>query len=204
MRRGGLGWQVWCLAAGSLVRDVRGWVKSISCGTTWRANACGFTALTRTTCAVPHLRSSRLEVHLVDESGEGLKPILDVPLYGSVAAMEVRGSGCGTIRALLDCCLPGCLRASTITASPLQVWRPHGAGHQDYIFISTERHRFCLLAFDAATGEIVTKAAGDLSDKTGRPSEVGQVWQGPRRADPRCQRYQGFAERTLDGAGGHN
>jgi len=88
-------------------------------------------------------KSSRLEVHLVDESGEGLKPILDVPLYGSVAAMEV--------------------------------WRPHGAGHQDYIFISTERHRFCLLAFDAATGEIVTKAAGDLSDKTGRPSEVGQV-----------------------------
>jgi len=88
-------------------------------------------------------KSTRLEVHAVDGSGEGLRPLLDVPLYGRVATLEV--------------------------------WRPHGAGHPDLIFLSTERYRFALLAYDAESGEIVTKAAGDVSDKTGRPCDCGQI-----------------------------
>ena len=66
-------------------------------------------------------KSTRLEVHAVDGSGEGLRPLLDVPLYGRVATLEV--------------------------------WRPHGAGHPDLIFLSTERYRFALLAYDAESGE---------------------------------------------------
>lgn len=33
---------------------------------------------------------------------------------------------------------------------------------QDLLFISTERYKFCVLAYDAKTGEIITKANGDL------------------------------------------
>lgn len=64
----------------------------------------------------------------------------------------------------------------------IQVWKPRIPGvpdAPDMIFISTERYRFCLLAYDPATGEIVTKAAGDLSDRAARPCECGQVRHSP-------------------------
>eukprot|EP00966_Prymnesium_polylepis_P240241 5555660-Prymnesium_polylepis.1 len=85
-------------------------------------------------------KCTRIEVHRMDS--EGLHCIMDVPLYGRVATMEL--------------------------------WRPAGA-RQDSLFLTTERYQFCILAYDAATGEIVTKAKGDVSDRIGRPTDSGQI-----------------------------
>lgn len=54
----------------------------------------------------------------------------------------------------------------------MQLWRP--AGHdRDMLFISTERNKFCILAWDG--NEIVTKANGDVSDRIGRPADAGPI-----------------------------
>ncbi|KAL1525255.1 hypothetical protein AB1Y20_020120 [Prymnesium parvum] len=93
-------------------------------------------------------KCTRIEVHRVD--AEGLHCMLDVPLYGRVATMEL--------------------------------WRPAGA-RQDMLFLSTERYQFCILEYDAASGEIVTKAKGDVSDRIGRPADAGQI----AVVDPQCR-----------------
>ena len=56
----------------------------------------------------------------------------------------------------------------------LELFRPPGE-EQDLIFLSTERYRFCVLAYDPESEELVTKAGGDLQDRIGRPTDNGQV-----------------------------
>ena len=56
----------------------------------------------------------------------------------------------------------------------MELWRPQSSS-VDHIFISTERHQFCILAIDPTTRELITKAKGDVSDRTGRPSNCGQI-----------------------------
>lgn len=64
----------------------------------------------------------------------------------------------------------------------LRMMRPPGE-RKDLLFICTERHKFCLLAFEEATGSLVTRAAGDASDRVGRPADAGQLG----AVDPRCR-----------------
>ena len=59
-----------------------------------------------------------------------------------------------------------CLLACTLPLSPLLV--------QDLLFFSTEHYKFCALSYNRETSELVTRAHGDLKDKTGRPSDHGQ------------------------------
>ena len=84
-------------------------------------------------------KTTRVEINLL--TPEGLQPMLDVPIYGRVACMEL--------------------------------FRPPGK-QQELLFISTERYKFCVLAYDASTGELVTRANGDAKDRIGRPSDFGQ------------------------------
>ncbi|KAL4855081.1 DNA damage-binding protein 1 [Chlorella vulgaris] len=84
-------------------------------------------------------KSTRLEVHRL--TPEGLQGVLDVPLYGRVAA--------------------------------LQLFRP-ASEPRDLLLLLTERNKFCVLAFDEASGELVTRANGDASDRVGRQVELGQ------------------------------
>jgi len=93
-------------------------------------------------------KCTRIEVMTIDN--EGLHQVLDVPLYGRVATMEL--------------------------------WRPNGHT-QDSLFICTERYQFCILAYDSPTGEIITKAKGDVRDRTGRPADMGQIG----IVDPQCR-----------------
>ena len=37
------------------------------------------------------------------------------------------------------------------------------------------RYRFCVLAYDAASGELVTRANGNLEDRVGRATDTGQI-----------------------------
>ena len=37
------------------------------------------------------------------------------------------------------------------------------------------RYRFCVLAYDAASGELVTRANGNLEDRVGRATDNGQI-----------------------------
>eukprot|EP01043_Picozoa_sp_COSAG02_P009327 COSAG02_NODE_314_length_24915_cov_18.575596_27_plen_1109_part_00 len=46
---------------------------------------------------------------------------------------------------------------------------------QDSLFISTERHWFCLLGWDPEAKVLTTRANGDLADRIGRKREDGQV-----------------------------
>ena len=64
----------------------------------------------------------------------------------------------------------------------LRLMRPPGE-RKDLLFVCTERHKFCLLAFEEATGSLVTRAAGDASDRVGRPADSGQLG----AVDPRCR-----------------
>ncbi|CAD7703040.1 unnamed protein product, partial [Ostreobium quekettii] len=53
----------------------------------------------------------------------------------------------------------------------------------DLLFILTERHKICVLQYDAATGELVTKANGDVGDKIGRAATNGPIG----IIDPECR-----------------
>jgi len=56
----------------------------------------------------------------------------------------------------------------------MDLYRPVGE-QQDLLFISTEKYKFCVLGYDAKTGEIVTRANGDIQDRIGRPADIGQI-----------------------------
>ncbi|XP_062160376.1 DNA damage-binding protein 1-like isoform X2 [Alnus glutinosa] len=56
----------------------------------------------------------------------------------------------------------------------LELFRPHGEA-QDFLFIATERYKFCVLQWDAETSELITRAMGDVSDRIGRPTDNGQI-----------------------------
>lgn len=56
----------------------------------------------------------------------------------------------------------------------LELFRPHGEA-QDFLFIATERYKFCVLQWDAENSEVITRAMGDVSDRIGRPTDNGQI-----------------------------
>ncbi|XP_022762657.1 DNA damage-binding protein 1a-like isoform X2 [Durio zibethinus] len=56
----------------------------------------------------------------------------------------------------------------------LELFRPHGEA-QDFLFIATERYKFCVLQWDSETSELITRAMGDVSDCIGRPTDNGQI-----------------------------
>ncbi|KAK1280307.1 DNA damage-binding protein 1 [Acorus gramineus] len=85
-------------------------------------------------------KCTRIEIHLL--TPQGLQPMLDVPIYGRIATLEL--------------------------------FRPHGET-QDFLFIATERYKFCVLQWDVETSELVTRAMGDVSDRIGRPTDNGQI-----------------------------
>ncbi|KAK6917109.1 Cleavage/polyadenylation specificity factor, A subunit, C-terminal [Dillenia turbinata] len=85
-------------------------------------------------------KSTRIEIHLL--TPQGLQPMMDVPIYGRIATLEL--------------------------------FRPHGEA-QDFLFIATERYKFCVLQWDAETSELITRAMGDVSDRIGRPTDNGQI-----------------------------
>ncbi|BBN08966.1 DNA damage-binding protein 1 [Marchantia polymorpha subsp. ruderalis] len=93
-------------------------------------------------------KCTRIEIHLL--TPQGLQPMLDVPIYGRIATLEL--------------------------------FRPTGES-QDVLFISTERYKFCVLQWDADSGELVTRAMGDVSDRIGRPTDNGQIG----IVDPDCR-----------------
>eukprot|EP00743_Colponemidia_sp_Colp-15_P005247 GILK01005646.1.p1 GENE.GILK01005646.1~~GILK01005646.1.p1 ORF type:complete len:1143 (+),score=205.41 GILK01005646.1:93-3431(+) len=68
--------------------------------------------------------------------------------------------------------------------STLRLFRPEGEP-QDLLFVSTERYKFCVLAYDSRSGEIITRANGDVQDRIGRPSENGQIG----IIDPQCRLF---------------
>ncbi|XWS62379.1 hypothetical protein CRYUN_Cryun06bG0005900 [Craigia yunnanensis] len=84
-------------------------------------------------------KCTRIEIHLL--TPQGLQPMLDVPIYGRIATLEL--------------------------------FRPYGEA-QDFLFIATERYKFCVLQWDAETSELLTRAMGDVSDRIGRPTDNGQ------------------------------
>ncbi|KAE8688032.1 DNA damage-binding protein 1 [Hibiscus syriacus] len=85
-------------------------------------------------------KCTRIEISLLTQ--QGLQPMLDVPIYGRIATLEL--------------------------------FRPHGET-QDFLFISTERYKLCVLQWDAETSELITRAMGDVSDRIGRPTDNGQI-----------------------------
>ncbi|WOL18645.1 DNA damage-binding protein 1 [Canna indica] len=85
-------------------------------------------------------KCTRIEIHLL--TPHGLQPMLDVPIYGRIATLEL--------------------------------FRPHGEP-QDFLFIATERYKFCVLQWDTETSELITRAMGDVSDRIGRPTDNGQI-----------------------------
>lgn len=85
-------------------------------------------------------KCTRIEINLL--TPQGLQPMLDVPIYGRIATLEL--------------------------------FRPHGEA-QDFLFIATERYKFCVLQWDADTSELITRAMGDVSDRIGRPTDNGQI-----------------------------
>ncbi|KAL4282364.1 hypothetical protein GQ457_03G000600 [Hibiscus cannabinus] len=85
-------------------------------------------------------KCTRIEIHLL--TSQGLQPMLDVPIYGRIATLEL--------------------------------FRPHSEA-QDFLFIATERYKFCVLQWDSETSELITRAMGDVSDRIGRPTDNGQI-----------------------------
>ena len=97
---------------------------------------------------IPNRKCTRLEIHLL--TPDGLRPMLDVPIYGRIATVE-------------------------LFRPPLE--------SRNMLFITTERHMFCVLSYDPVKEELVTRAMGDLTDRIGRPTEQGQIG----IIDPECR-----------------
>ncbi|PNX77747.1 DNA damage-binding protein 1-like [Trifolium pratense] len=72
-------------------------------------------------------KCTRIEIHLL--TPQGLQSILDVPLYGRIATLEL--------------------------------FRPHGET-QDFLFIATERYKFCVLQWDTEKSELFTRVVVGL------------------------------------------
>ncbi|EEC79792.1 hypothetical protein OsI_21216 [Oryza sativa Indica Group] len=85
-------------------------------------------------------KCTRIEIHLL--TPQGLQPMIDVPIYGRIATLEL--------------------------------FRPHNET-QDFLFIATERYKFCVLQWDGEKSELLTRAMGDVSDRIGRPTDNGQI-----------------------------
>merc|ERR1711871_1001011 len=66
--------------------------------------------------------------------------------------------------------------------SCLEKFRPEGE-QTDLLFLCTERYNFCVLAYDAEAGQIVTRANGNAHDRIGRPTDSGQIG----IVDPSCR-----------------
>ncbi|KAJ3708399.1 hypothetical protein LUZ61_012104 [Rhynchospora tenuis] len=93
-------------------------------------------------------KCTRIEIHLL--TPHGLQPMLDVPIYGRIATLEL--------------------------------FRPHNEA-QDFLFIATQRYKFCVLQWDAESSDLITRAMGDVSDRIGRPTDNGQIG----IVDPDCR-----------------
>ncbi|KAM0880962.1 hypothetical protein ACQ4PT_033240 [Festuca glaucescens] len=93
-------------------------------------------------------KCTRIEIHLI--TPQGLQPMLDAPIYGRIATIEL--------------------------------FRPHNET-QDFIFIATERYKFCVLKWDGEKSELLTISMGDFSDPLGRPTDNGQIG----IVDPDCR-----------------
>lgn len=91
---------------------------------------------------------TRLEIHVV--TPEGLRPHLDIGIYGRVSVMEL--------------------------------FRPPNEP-QDLLFILTARYRVFILSYKPDTGDVVTRAYGDVQDRIGRPSDTGLIG----IIDPQCR-----------------
>lgn len=66
--------------------------------------------------------------------------------------------------------------------SALRLFRPTDE-RKDLLFLLTESNKFCILSYDESSGQLLTRANGDVSDKVGRPCEVGQI----AVIDPECR-----------------
>ena len=90
-----------------------------------------------------------------------------------------------------------CLEVHTVTAEGLQpkldikiygriatmqLFRPPNE-KQDLLFLLTERYRIAILAYKQETGDIITKAYGDVQDKIGRSCDTGMIG----IIDPQCR-----------------
>ncbi|KAM0860241.1 hypothetical protein ACQ4PT_046665 [Festuca glaucescens] len=56
----------------------------------------------------------------------------------------------------------------------IELFRPHNET-QDFLFIATERYKFCVLKWDGEKSELLTISVGDVSDRLGRPTDNGQI-----------------------------
>ena len=98
-------------------------------------------------------KNTRLEV--LSLTTEGLKPVLDVPIRGRIASLDV-------IRTSSTSAAAGGA-SSQATACP------------DVVLVITERYRFALLGYDAQAQQIITLASGDVGDDVGRPADCGPL-----------------------------
>ncbi|KAK4722976.1 hypothetical protein R3W88_013209 [Solanum pinnatisectum] len=56
----------------------------------------------------------------------------------------------------------------------LELFCPKGE-IQDLLFITTERHEYCVLKWDAEACKLITRLMGDVSGETGHPMDNGQI-----------------------------
>ncbi|CAM0881522.1 unnamed protein product [Alopecurus aequalis] len=60
------------------------------------------------------------------------------------------------------------------TITTLELFRSRSEA-QDFLFIGTERYRYCVLYWDGRKSELLTRSKGDASHFIGRPTDNGQI-----------------------------
>ncbi|KXS13000.1 hypothetical protein M427DRAFT_100883 [Gonapodya prolifera JEL478] len=56
----------------------------------------------------------------------------------------------------------------------MELFRPQSRS-TDLLFLSTERYQYCVLSWDVFTSSFHTEVTGDASERTGRPTDAGQI-----------------------------
>ncbi|KAL5221717.1 hypothetical protein ABZP36_026430 [Zizania latifolia] len=64
----------------------------------------------------------------------------------------------------------------------VELFRPPNEA-QDFLFIGTERYRYCVLHWDGRNSDLLTRSEGDASNRFGYPTDKGQIGV----IDPDCQ-----------------
>ncbi|KAH9606926.1 hypothetical protein KSS87_009321 [Heliosperma pusillum] len=100
--------------------------------------------------------------------------MLDVPIYGRIATLELfRPHVSNPSRDYYDnSSLIYIFLILDVISSAASTFQGET---QDFLFVATERYKFCVLQWDPEASELLTRAMGDVSDRIGRPTDNGQI-----------------------------
>jgi len=111
-----------------------------------------------------------IEIHRITE--EGVQPVLEVPIYGRIACMELFRPCAQSLSSSPSLSSSSSTASSSSSSSSGSSFATQQQ-QQDYLFLMTENYDTCILRYNSRTNEIETVAAGNVQEHRERVTENG-------------------------------